>query len=105
MMIFPCFIMFFSMYSTLGRDGRLLFINFCYFCIHQSNNIYKYIINPLFNFVMKKVFLEPKLAIIKINSADIIATSKSTGGSTSGGAWGARRRDDLGDFDDFDDLD
>lgn len=47
---------------------------------------------------MKKVFIEPKMAIVEINSSDIIATS-GTGGSTSGGAWGARARDDEEDFD------
>lgn len=48
---------------------------------------------------MKKVYIEPKMAIVKINSEDIIATSGGTGGSTSGGAWGARARNDEEDFD------
>lgn len=30
---------------------------------------------------MKKVFIEPKMAIVEINSADIIATSGGTGGT------------------------
>lgn len=49
---------------------------------------------------MKKVFIEPKLAIVEINSADIIATSDTgTGGSTNPSPWGARGRDDDEDFD------
>lgn len=46
---------------------------------------------------MKKNFIEPKMVIVEIKSNDIIATS--TGGSTSGGKWGARG---MSDFDDSD---
>lgn len=45
---------------------------------------------------MKKVFIKPEMAIVEINSADIIATS--TGGTTGGGAWGARLSDDFEEF-------
>lgn len=47
---------------------------------------------------MKKLFIEPKMAIVEIESADIIATS-GTGGSTNPSPWGARGRDDDDDFD------
>ncbi len=47
---------------------------------------------------MKKTYIEPTMAIVEINSADIIATSGGTGGSTSGGGWGAPGRDDEEGF-------
>lgn len=46
---------------------------------------------------MKKFFIKPKMAIKEIDLADIIATS--TGGTTGGGAWGARLDDDFEEFD------
>lgn len=51
---------------------------------------------------MKKQFVNPELEIVKLNDSDIIATSGGTGGSTGGGAWGARELEDFeiidGDF-------
>lgn len=37
---------------------------------------------------MKKFFIEPKLAIVEINSADIIATSDSDGRGDEGNTGG-----------------
>lgn len=37
---------------------------------------------------MKKVFIEPKMAIVEINSADIIATSTGSGDGGNGGTGG-----------------
>lgn len=50
---------------------------------------------------MKKQFANPELEIVKLNNADIIATSDGdgTGGTTGGGAWGARLSDDFEEFD------
>lgn len=52
--------------------------------------------------MVRKEFVRPELEIVKLESNDIIATSGGTGGSTGGGAWGARALEDFdvidGDF-------
>lgn len=53
--------------------------------------------------MMKKTYTQPLVEITIFNLANIIATS-GTGGSTSGGAWGARKNTDN-DFDFIDDFD
>lgn len=52
--------------------------------------------------MVRKEFVRPDLNVVRLDSNDIIATS-GTGGSTGGGAWGARKLEDFdlidGDFD------
>ena len=52
--------------------------------------------------MVRKEFVRPELEIVKLKDVDILTSSGGTGGSTGGGAWGARELDDFeiidGDF-------